>query len=57
MLSMMEAEYISATNATKELYWIQVLLAKPGYPMTAPTILCSNNQSAIVLARDNQYHT
>ena len=57
VLSMMEAEYISATNATKELYWIQVLLAKPGYPLTVPTILCNNNQSAIVLARDNQYHS
>ena len=56
MLSTMEAEYISATNATKEIYWIWVLLSKIACPLAASTILYNDNQSMIVLARDNQYH-
>ena len=56
-LSTMEAEYISATNAVKQIHWIRVLLTEIVHPLAAPTILYSNNQSAIALARDNQYHS
>src|SRR6266481_4272142 len=33
-LSTMEAEYISATNAVKEIFWIQALLAEIICPLT-----------------------
>ena len=57
VLSTMEAEYISATNAMKEIYWIWALLAEIVCPLAAPTILYNDNQSTIVLAKDNQYHS
>ncbi len=55
-LSTTEAEYISATNTTKEICWIRALLAEVIRPLAAPTILYNDNQLAIALTKDNQFH-
>ena len=55
-LSMMEAKYISATHATKEAMWLHTFMGEiTTLPTTATTIHC-NNQSAISLSKDGQYH-
>ena len=37
-LSMMEAEYVSATHATKELVWIRHLLEEVFHPLKQPIV-------------------
>jgi hypothetical protein len=57
-LSTMEAEYVSATHAAKELIWFHHLIKEIFRPLIFPTILRLDNQSAIVLANsENQFHT
>lgn len=55
-LSSTEAEYVGTTHAAKELIWGRMLLKELGLPQKTPTILHCDNQGAIALARDNQYH-
>ena len=56
-LSTMEAEYISATHTAKELIWFCRLIREIFRPLIFPTILCLDNQSAIMLANsENQFH-
>ena len=55
-LSMTEAKYISATHATKEAMWLHTFMGEiTTLPTTATTIHC-NNQSAIALSKNGQYH-
>jgi hypothetical protein len=60
-LSTMESEYIAVTHAAKEALWLRSLItqvfgtirdASPGHATT----LFSDNQSAIALVKDHQYH-
>src|SRR5437667_5401797 len=55
-LSTMEVEYMTLTEATKELIWIRKLLAELGYSngnaTTTSTELYSDNQSAIAPAKN-----
>jgi hypothetical protein len=51
-----ESEYIAATHTTKEALWLRMLLSKLFTPVRDPTPLFSDNQSAITLAKDQQYH-
>ena len=58
-LSSCEAEYIGQTQATKEAIWLRRLLAElqaaEGHaPVT--TIIYGDNQGAIALARNPQFH-
>ena len=54
-LSTMEAEYVSATH--KELIWFQHLIEEIFWPLSSPTVLHLDNQSAIVLANsEGQFH-
>jgi len=55
-LSMTEAEYVSATHAVKEVLWLHTFLAKIARPLNHPTILFCDNQSAIAIMKDDQYH-
>ena len=48
--------YVTATHATKEAIWLQCLISKMFHPLCHPTILYSNNQSAIVLTKDSSFH-
>src|SRR6266404_452015 len=55
-LSTMESEYVAATHGMKEAIWLQNLLAEAFQPFDDVTTLFSDNQLAITLARDHQFH-
>ncbi|MCO5553380.1 hypothetical protein L7F22_006901 [Adiantum nelumboides] len=54
-LSTTEAEYISATEASKEAIWLARLCSKFGLPNKAPMLGC-DSQSAICLAKNAMFH-
>ena len=56
-LSTTEAEYVAATHATKEALWLRTFLKELFGTTMEPTTLYCDNQSAIALAKDHQYHT
>jgi hypothetical protein len=56
-LSTMESEYIAATHAAKEALWLHSLLSQIFGPPRDTITLFSDNQSAIALTQDHQYHT
>ena len=49
-------QYIAATHATKEAMWIRMFLAKIGHLLTQRVTLYCNNQSAISVSKNNQFH-
>jgi len=55
-LSSTEAEYTAILHATRQAIWLQNLLEGLGYTQEEPTVLYSDNQSAIILTRDAQFH-
>ena len=55
-LSTTESEYIAATYAAKEALWLRSLLSQTFDINLESTILFSDNQSAIALTQDHQYH-
>jgi hypothetical protein len=55
-LSTMESEYVAITHAAKEGLWIQSLLSQLFPGKLNPTTLFLDNQSAITLTKDHQYH-
>ena len=55
-LSTTESEYVAMTHATKEALWIRMFLGKILRPLTNPMLLYCNNQSAIAMAKKDQYH-
>ena len=55
-LSTTESEYIAATYAAKEALWLrQIILQLFGINLDATTLFC-DNQSAIALTKEHQYH-
>ena len=52
----MEAEYMALCHATKEAIWLRSLSADLKYPITDPTIVSNDNQSAIAYSQDDQFH-
>ncbi|KAJ8456406.1 hypothetical protein ONZ45_g18732 [Pleurotus djamor] len=55
-LSTTESEYIAATHAAKEALWLRSFISQVLDIDLTTTTLYSDNQSAIALAKDNQYH-
>jgi hypothetical protein len=55
-LSTTEAEYIAATHAVKEAIWIHMFLTEITRPLAHPTMLYCDNQSAISISKNDQYH-
>ena len=55
-LSTTKSEYVGVTNATKEALWLCSLLSQLFAMDFEPTTLFSDNQSAIALMKDHQYH-
>jgi hypothetical protein len=55
-LSTTESEYVAATHATKEALWLRTLIKQLFFPNPDATTLYSDNQSAIALTKDHQYH-
>ena len=52
----MEAEYVAAMHAVKEALWLQTLINEIFGSLTGATTLHCDNQSAIALTKDHQYH-
>lgn len=55
-LSLTEAEYIAYCQATKETVWLQLLLKELGHLQLEPTTLSCDNNSAILLANNPEFH-
>jgi len=56
-LSTTEAEYVAATHAANEALWLRTFINQVfGGNIEKPTTLYSDNQSAIALTKDHQYH-
>lgn len=55
-LSSTEAEYIAYCEATKEAVWLRLHLKELGQPRLEPTILHCDNNSAILLANNPEFH-
>jgi hypothetical protein len=55
-LSSTEAEYTALAHAAREVVWLRNLFAELYLPQELPTILYGDNQSALAIARDPQYH-
>lgn len=56
-LSTVEAEYMAASNATKEAIWLRTLLADLGHPQMSATIIHADNQGCIALSRNPVAHS
>lgn len=55
-LSTTEADYVAVTEASEELIWLQGLLTELGF-MQEKSVLYSDNQSAIHLAKNSAFHS
>ena len=55
-LSSTKAEYITATHATKEVVWLRCLLSELGQAIDIPTHLHIDNQLAIAIAQNPEFH-
>jgi hypothetical protein len=56
LLSTMESEYIAATHGMKEGLWLKSLLSEIFGTFSSPITLFSDNQAAIALTCNHQYH-
>ena len=55
-LSSMEAEYMSATQEVKEALWWRSFLSELGMALSGETILLSDSNGAIDLAKNPEFH-
>ena len=55
-LSTTESEYVAMTHAAKEAIWIRMFLGEVLHPLSKPMLLYCDNQSAIAVAKDDQFH-
>lgn len=55
-LSTTESEYLAASSAAKEAVWLRRLLDDIGHQCDTATILNIDNQSAIRLAKNPEFH-
>ena len=56
-LSTAEAEYIALAAATQEVTWLRQLLTDLHNEQTEPTVIHEDNQAAICIAQNTQYHS
>jgi len=55
-LSTMEAEYIAAVHAGKEVIWFRQFLTELGVTLNSPSTLRIDNQSAIAVSKNPEHH-
>lgn len=55
-LSSTEAEYSAIAHATRQIIWLRYLFDALGYPQDDPSLLFSDNGSAIALTGNPQFH-
>ena len=53
----MEAEYIAAAEATRDVTWVRSLIGELGFKLTVPTTLHVDNQSANRLYANPSTHS
>ena len=56
-LSTAEAEYMAASNATKEAIWLRVLLEDLGFTQAEATTIHADNQGCIALSHNPVAHS
>ena len=56
-LSTVKAEYMAASNATKEAIWLRVLLEDLGFKQIQATMIYGDNQGCIALSRGTVSHS
>ena len=52
-----KAKYIAATHVAKQVLWHCSLLTELEFPLSTPSIIFSDNQSAITIAHHPEFHT
>ena len=52
-----EAEYISASNAGRDIVWMRTLLTELGHKLTGPSPLMVDNQSALKVLKNPELHS
>lgn len=50
------AEYMAASDGVKEAIWLRQLLKDIGYEQEGPTSIMIDNQSAIALSKNAEFH-
>jgi hypothetical protein len=55
-LSSVEAEYMSASSAVREAIWWRTFLSELGMPPSVPTVIYSDSQGSIALAKNPEHH-
>ena len=55
-LSSTESEYVAAVEAGKEIMWMRNVLKEFGFPVTSPSTLFIDNQSAISVSKNPEHH-
>ena len=55
-LSTAEAEYIALSSAAQESVWLRQLTSELGSPPKTPTTIFEDNQSAIAMSKNPQFH-
>ena len=55
-LSTAEAEYVALSSAAQEAVWLRQLMSELGSPPTTPTKVFEDNQSAIAMSKNPQFH-
>ena len=55
-LSSVEAEYMAATQSTKEAMWWRYLLSDLGIDLGGPTLVYSDSQGSIALTKNPEHH-
>ena len=55
-LSTTEAKFIAAVEAGKAIKWTQNILQEFGYPISQPSTLLINSQSALTMSKNPEHH-
>jgi hypothetical protein len=55
-LSTIEAEYIALSEACHKICWLRGLYEKLGFKQETPTLLWGDNEGAVAMTRDPQFH-
>ena len=51
-----EAEYVTLSGAAQQCLWLRQLEVELGCPAEGPTLIFEDNQSAIVMVKNPQFH-
>jgi hypothetical protein len=54
---MVEAEYMAASNASKEAIWLHIILEDLGFVQIQATTIHGDNQGCIALSRSTVAHS